>query len=272
MCLAFVAAARPQWGSATQFVRNEGLDIVVLFDTSLSMLAEDMKPNRLESAKSEIGMFIDRLRTDRVALVPYAGSAFVQCPLTLDHSALKMFLGDITPYTVPDEGTQIGTAIRTGLKAFSGTNDRNRVMILITDGEDHGSQPIEAAKSAAEKNVRIYTIGIGSPDGELIPDVGIDGRPDFLRDDQGSVVKTRLDENSLRMIAVETGGAYYRNSAAGTELDEILEDIAGLERSKQGEYQTVARIDRYQIPLGIAVFLFVLIPFVPERPRRRISQ
>ncbi|HOF61080.1 MAG TPA: VWA domain-containing protein [Candidatus Latescibacteria bacterium] len=265
----FAAAARPQWGSSTEIVHSTGLDIVLLLDTSLSMLAEDLKPNRLESAKLEVATFLDKLKSDRMALVPFAGTAFIQCPLTLDYSALRLFLSDITPYTVSEEGTQIGTAIRTGLKAFGEGDDRSRVMVLITDGEDQGSNPLEAAQMAADEGVRIYAIGIGSPEGELIPDTGIDGRPDFLRDDQGSVVKTKLDEEALREIAIETGGEYYRASPGGRELEAILESISDMERTRQGEFQTVARIDRYQTPLACSVLLFLVIPFVPERAGTR---
>ena len=142
-------------------------------------------------------------------------------------------------------------------------------MVLITDGEDQGSNPVEAAQMAADEGVRIYAIGIGSPEGELIPDTGIDGRPDFLRDDQGSVVKTKLDEEALREIAIETGGEYYRASPGGRELEAILESISDMERTRQGEFQTVARIDRYQTPLACSVLLFLVIPFVPERAGTR---
>lgn len=265
----FVAAARPQWGSSTEIVQTTGLDIVLLLDTSLSMLAQDMKPTRMEAAKLEIGAFLDRLRTDRVALVPFAGSAFIQCPLTLDYSAVRLFLRDVTTYSVMDEGTDIGAAIRTGLKAFNEDEDRSKVVVLVTDGEDHGGTALDAAQEAADASARIYTVGIGSPDGELIPSVGLDGRPDFVRDDQGSVVKTRLDEDMLREVAIETGGEYFRSSPGGTELEAILEGIGEMERARLGEYQTSARIDRYQAPLALSVLLFLAIPFVPERPARR---
>lgn len=265
---AVLAAARPQWGTITQLVKSEGIDIVILLDTSLSMLAQDVAPNRLAAAKHEIAAFLDGLTSDRVALVPFAGSAFVQCPLTLDYSAAKLFLDDITVYSMPDEGTALGTAIRVALRAFVRDTDQQRVMVLITDGEDHGSDPIGAAQQAAEQGVRIYTIGIGSPDGELIPQQGPGGRTEFLRDADGRVVKTRLDEPTLQRIAVGTGGRYYRSTAGEMELDEILRDIRGLATGAHAEEQVVTRVDRYQWPLAASVILLLLVPFIPDRRGR----
>jgi len=266
---AVLAAARPQWGTITQMIRSEGVDLVILLDTSLSMLAQDVPPNRLAAAKHEIASLLDRLRTDRVALVPFAGTAFVQCPLTLDYSAAKLFLDDITTSTIPVEGTAIGTAVRIALRAFAQNAEQHRVMILITDGEDHESNPLEAAQQAAKQGVRIYTIGIGSPDGELIPQEGMDGRTEFLRDQEGRVVKTRLDEATLQRIAVETGGKYYRSTAGEMELEQIFEDITGLEHGTHAEEQMVTRVDRYQWPLGVAVVLLLIVPFIPDRRRSR---
>ncbi len=261
-----LAAARPQWGSVTQIVETKGLDLVILLDTSLSMLAEDIAPNRLAAAKHEVAQFVNRLTGDRVALVPFAGSAFVQCPLTVDYSAIRMFLREINVGTVPDEGTDIARAIETGLGAFSEDADgRNRAMIVFTDGESHDADAaLRAASKAAEHSVRIYTVGIGSPDGDLIP-IRRDGRADYLRDDQGNVVKTRLDDATLRRVASETNGGFFRTSASGGELQEILDDINELERARVAEEQLVTRVDRYQWPLGIAVICLLVIPFIPER-------
>jgi len=262
---AALAAARPQWGTVTELVRSRGLDVAILLDVSMSMLAQDIPPNRLAAAKHEIATFLGQLTGDRVALVPFAGSAFVQCPLTLDYSAAKLFLDDVNTYSIPDEGTAIGTAIRVGLRAFGKDTDQERVMVLITDGEDHGSDPLGAAQEAAHQGVRIYTIGFGSPDGELIPQVGQDGRTEFLRDDEGRIVKTRLDEPTLQRIAVETGGKYYRSTAGEMELEGILNDVSALEGAAHAEQQLVSRVDRYQWPLAVSVILLLVVPFIPER-------
>jgi Ca-activated chloride channel homolog len=263
---AIIAVARPQWGTITQTIRAKGADIVIVLDTSLSMLAEDVKPNRLASARHEIGRFLDGLATDRVALVPFAGMAYVQCPLTLDYSALKLFLGDITTSTIPVEGTAVGRAITTAMGAFV-DDGRHRVIILITDGEDHDSEPLEAARDAHKKGVRIYTIGIGSPSGELIPQRTRSGGQEFLRDASGRVVKTRLDEVTLQKIAVETGGKYYRSTSGELELDEIFQDIGQLEKKEFKEQQLTNRVDRYQWPLGLAVLMLLIEPFIPDRRR-----
>jgi Ca-activated chloride channel homolog len=265
--MAVLAAARPQWGAVATVMEREGVDIVILLDTSLSMLAEDVAPDRLSAAKHEIGALVDRLSNDRVALVPFTGSAFVQCPLTSDYSSLKLFLRDISTYTVPDEGTAIGRAIRVGLEAYQGAEGRHKTMILITDGEDHDSDPIEAAREADRQGVRIYAVGIGSPDGELIPMPTRGGGSQYLRDEEGNVVKTRLDERTLREIAVETDGAFYRATPDEMELDEIFRDIDQLERSRYEEEQFVGRVDRYQWPLGMAVVVLLMVPFIPDRRR-----
>ena len=266
--LAVLAAARPQLGSIMQTIRAEGADIVIALDTSLSMLAEDVPPNRLAAAKHEISTFLNSLTTDRIALVPFAGVAFVQCPLTLDYSAVRLFLSDIDTYTLPVEGTAIGTAIRTGTSAFV-QEGRHRVIILITDGEDHSSEPLEAARAAGREGIRVYTIGIGSPGGELIPDSRTPGQ--FLRDSQGRVVRSRLDEVTLQRIAVETGGRYYRSTAGELELEQILQEINNLEKREFEEEQQISRVDRYQWPLGLAILLFLVEPFIPDRRRRRVA-
>ena len=265
--LAVLAAARPQLGSIFQTIRARGADIVIALDTSLSMMAEDVPPNRLAAAKHEISTFMNGLTTDRVGLVPFAGVAFVQCPLTLDYAAVRLFLSDISTYSLPVEGTALGTAIRTATSAFV-QEGRHRVIVLITDGEDHGSDPLEAARAAGRQGIRVYTIGIGSPDGELIPDTRGGGRQ-FIRDEQGRVVRTRLDEVTLQRIAVETGGKYYRSTAGELELEQILQDISDLEKREFEEEQQITRVDRYQWPLGLAVLLFLVEPFIPDRRRRR---
>lgn len=265
---AVIAAARPQWGSVTQIVETKGIDLVILLDTSLSMLAEDIAPNRLTAAKHEVSQFLNRLTGDRVALVPFAGSAFVQCPLTVDYSAIRMFLREINIGTVQDEGTDLARAIETGLGAFIEDADgRNRAMIVFTDGESHDTQAaLRAASKAAENSVRIHTVGIGSLDGDLIP-IRRNGRADYLRDYQGNVVKTRLDDATLRRVAAETHGGFFRASIAGGELQEILDDINELERARVAEEQLITRVDRYQWPLGVAVICLLIIPFIPERRR-----
>ncbi len=264
---AVLAGARPQWGAVGQVMQREGVDIVVLLDVSLSMLAQDVAPDRLSAAKHEIGAFVDRLVNDRVALVPFTGSAFIQCPLTSDYAAVRLFLRDIGVYTIPDEGTAVGRAIRVGLEAYPERAGRHSTMILITDGEDHDSSPMDAAREAHARGVRIYAIGIGSSDGELIPIPRRGGGTEFLRDESGSVVKTRLDERNLREIAVETGGAYYRATPDEMELDEIFAAIDGLERSRYEEERFIGRVDRYQWPLGVAVVILLMVPFVPDRRR-----
>lgn len=260
------AAARPQYGQRLTYVKREGIDLLVAVDVSASMLAEDVKPNRLELARRDVAGLINRLQGDRIGLLAFAGVAFVQCPLTLDYGAAKLFLDVLNPNLIPEPGTAIGEAIRTAQQAFVQKERKYKVLILITDGEDHDTDPIGAAKEAAREGIRIYTIGMGSSDGEPIPLRGPNGQLiGYKKDESGQVVVSRLDETTLQKIALETNGKYYRGTTGGLELDHIYDEIAKMEKKGlKGEYQTQYE-DRYQYPLFLGLLL-VLVEFIlPER-------
>lgn len=265
-----LALARPQLGTELYTVKREGQDIMIALDVSLSMMAEDIQPSRLEKAKHEIGSLIDKLQGDRIGLIAFAGKAFVQCPLTLDYGATKMFLDILKPDLIPIPGTAIGEAIQKAMESFVEKERKHKVLILITDGEDHIGKPLELAKVASKEGVVIYCVGIGSLKGVPIPLYDKRGnRTGFKKDRKEEVVMTKLDELTLEKIALETGGKYYRASPGEVELDKIYDDISKMEKKALASQQFAQFEDRFQILLGIAFFLIVLEIFIPERRREK---
>jgi Ca-activated chloride channel homolog len=263
-----IALARPQFGTKMKMVKREGQDIVVALDVSLSMLAEDIKPNRLEKARHEISTMIDKFQGDRVGLVAFAGKAFVQCPLTLDYGAAKMFLDAMEPGLIPTPGTAVGEAITRSVSCFTAQERKHKILILITDGEDHVGEPLEAAKAGAKEGVVIYTVGIGSLEGVPIPvtdDRGLS--TGFKKNREGGVVMTKLDELTLEKIALETGGKYYRATPGEAELTRIYDDILKMEKKSLSSKQFEQYEERFQWLVGIALFLLALEVLIPERRR-----
>lgn len=262
------ALARPQFGTRVETVRREGQDIVVALDVSASMLAEDVVPNRLERAKQAVRSLIGMLEGDRIGLVAFAGQAFVQSPLTVDYGAAMMFLNAMDPDLIPTPGTDLGAAMQKSLDAFVAEDAQHRVLILITDGEDHLGDIGPQVERALEDGVRIHTVGIGSPDGVPIPAFDAAGRRrGFLRDDNGEVVTTRLDEATLEDISQRTGGRYYPAAAGQQGLELLADEIAGMEDRELDAQQFTQFEEQYQIFLGLALFLLTVELLVPERRR-----
>jgi Ca-activated chloride channel family protein len=246
------------------------VNIIIAMDVSSSMMAEDIKPNRLEKAKQEVNGLLSRMQGDRVGLVAFAGVAFVQCPLTLDYSAAKMFLDIIDVSLIPQPGTVIGDAIRTSIKAFNQKERKYKVLILLTDGEDHDSDPLSAAEEASKEGIRIYTIGIGSAQGEPIPIRDNRGQvTGFKKDQEGSVVVSKLDEVTLQKIALTTGGKYYHATSGEMELDKIYDEISKMEKKElEGKLMTQYE-DRYQYFLFISLIFLTIEFLVSERRSRK---
>ncbi len=268
MVFVCVALARLQFGTHMEKLEREGIDIMVAVDLSASMLARDLKPNRLEKAKQEIRSIVDRLHGDRIGLVAFAGEAFVQCPLTLDYAAARLLLGVMDQNTVSVQGTSLESAITAAQRAYTQLEKKHKVLLLLTDGEDHEGRAVEAAAEARKDGIKIYTVGIGSPAGEPIPIVDRKGNQvGFKKDREGEVIVSRLDEATLQKIALETGGKYYHATAGELELDRIFEEIASMEK-KELEGSLVTRYDdRYQWPLLLAMILIVGEFFVSERKK-----
>jgi Ca-activated chloride channel family protein len=262
--------ARPQLGTKLTLMKREGVDIVIAMDCSFSMLAEDFKPSRLEKAKQEVNGLISRLRGDRVGLVAFAGVAFIQCPLTLDYSAAQMFLDIMDADLIHQPGTAIGDAIGTSVKAFNQKERKYKVLILLTDGEDHDSDPLEAAEEAAAEGIRIYTIGIGSVQGEPIPMRNKRGEiTGYKKDEEDNVVVSKLDETTLQRIALTTGGKYYHATSGEMELDKIYDEISKMEKKElEGKLMTQYE-DRYQIFLFLSIVLLTAEFLISERRSRK---
>ncbi|HGY56207.1 MAG TPA: VWA domain-containing protein [Caldithrix abyssi] len=264
-----VALANPQIGTKLEEVKREGVDIIIALDVSLSMQAEDIAPNRLEKAKHEIARFIDMLQGDRIGLVAFAGMSHVLCPLTLDYSAAKLFLNMMATDLIPQPGTAIGSAIRRAAKAFNRKEHKHKVLILITDGEDHETKPVEAAEEAAKEGVKIYTIGLGSEQGVPIPLYDRYGnRIGFKKDREGNVVTTKLDAATLQKIAYITGGKYYISSAGETELEDIFDEINKLEKKELTSRQFSQYESRFQIFIGLGLIFLLLETFLPVRKKK----
>ena len=266
----FVALARPQWGRKMEHIERRGLDLVLLQDISLSMLAEDIKPNRLTRSRHEISAFLESLSGDRVGLVAFSGEAQVMVPLTLDYGTVQMMLKELTPgWLMP--GTNLEKAIRKGMDLYrnSGSGGQYSVMILMSDGEELEAAAVNAAKEAAEMGIRIYTIGIGSREGVPIPVPSKNGEVAYKKDMQGNIVTTRLEDGTLQEIASVTGGLYFYASPGEFQLQKVLTEIASLEKKEQASDRMENYQDRYQIFLGLAALLFLIEALVSERGRKR---
>lgn len=263
-----LALAGPKWGYHWQRVAREGIDIVIAIDASKSMLARDVKPDRLERAKMEVRELLDTLPGDRVALVAFAGSSYTVCPLTLDYAAVEMFLKVVKVGVAPLGGTDIGGAIEQAIRIFQGDEHNYRALIVLSDGEDHGAKVEAAAKKAGELGVKIFSVGIGSKGGELIPIESEEGKKAYLKDKEGKVVQTHLAENTLEQIALLTGGAYFYPSAGRFGLVDLYnEKISRMEKKELGERQRKIYEHRFQWPLGLAFLLLVVEMFVSDRTR-----
>lgn len=252
-----IAAARPRWGEEVQIIEKEGLDIAICIDVSKSMEATDIRPNRLQRAKDHISLFIDQLSGDRIALIPFAGESFVQLPLTDDYQAAKMFLGLLDTDTIPVPGTNIGHALKTAATMFQ-EPDRERIIILISDGEDLGGQGISIAESIAEQGIVIHSLGVGSVEGTSIPIRSAGGNIEYARDSSGNVVITKLDTDTLNRIAMTAGGSFYHVTPRHAEIYEILRDIETLEREKYEAREYIRHRERYHFFAGFALLLIVL--------------
>ncbi len=257
--------AGPRWGSHYQEVSQKGVDIIILADVSQSMLVEDVKPNRLERARREIHDFLQVVQGDRIGLVAFSGSAFVQCPLTLDYAALEMFLQSLAPDMIPMTGTDLAAAIETGLSAFDAKAETDKVMLLITDGEDNEGRGLESARKAAEKGVKIFIFGIGEASGGPIP--AAEGQGGFKKDATGNLVLSRLDEEGLRKMASSTGGTYVRSVTGDLDLDVLYFD--GIRSRTTAQTLKSSKIivyeERFVFFLLPAVLLLLMEGFLYER-------
>lgn len=265
VALLILALARLQIGFTWEEARSRGLDVVVAIDTSRSMLASDLSPNRLRRAQLA-ALDLKRLaRSDRLGLVAFAGSAFLQCPLTLDDEAFRQSVETLDVTIIPQGGTALAEAIEAAKGAFKQGNDNHKVLVLFTDGEDHDGNALEAAKAAAKDGLRIFTIGVGTANGELLRTVDVQGRTEFIKDSDGNAVKSRLNEPLLRDMAQEGGGFYMLLSGANTMNLLYERGLAPLPKGEQAAQRIKRYNERYQWLLGLALTLLLLEMFLPER-------
>lgn len=260
-----VALARPQWGTKVEDVHRRGLDIVIAMDTSLSMMTDDIKPSRLVRARAAVASILDRLEGDRVGLVAFAGTAFLQCPLTHDYGAVKLFLDLMEPGIIPVPGTNLAEALRVADEAFPPDSLTYKVVVLITDGEDHEGGLDEQVKRLAKEGVRVYTIGVGSPKGELIRIPDGAGGLTVKRDARGDPVLSRLDVAQLQRIAAETGGKFKQATKEQMELDDVFAEVAGLERRDLMSRKYAQYEDRYVWFVALALVLLAVEFVVTDR-------
>jgi Ca-activated chloride channel family protein len=251
-----VGIAGPKLGSKLVTVKRKGIELVIALDVSNSMLAEDIKPNRLTFAKRAIEQLVDRLQNDKLGLIVFAGDAYTQLPITTDYVSAKMFLQTISPKSVPVQGTNLTKALEHAMNSFTPDNDISKAIILITDGETHEEQALETAKAIAQKGIRIYTIGIGSPQGVPIP-IYHGKRRDFRHDQNGNIILSKLNESILMQIAAASNGTYVRATQSNMGLRMIYEKLNSLQK-KELKSHIYADYENYFQPF-VAIGLFLLL-------------
>lgn len=265
LVLLILSISKPQLGSKIEEVKQSGIDIYILLDVSLSMSAEDLKPNRLEQAKNEISSLIKKLDGDRIGLIIFAGEPYIQFPLTTDYSAANLFLSAVDFNSIPTPGTAIASAINMATKSFDYSSKTQKVIIIITDGEDHEGDLDKSIDEANDKGILIYTIGMGSPTGSPIPIYDNRGNQiDFKKDENGNLILTKLDELTLQNIASKSNGKYYLATGSRNELDEIYKDLSKLEETEFGTKKIADYEDKYFYFLIPALLILFLEFFITD--------
>ena len=260
--------ARPQWGFEWQEVKRSGLDLLVAIDVSKSMLARDVRPNRLERSKLAVKDLVKKLNGDRIGLIAFAGTAFLQCPLTIDYNGFMLALDDLNTETIPRAGTSISGAINEAIGILKGADKKFKLLILITDGEELEGDAMKAAGEAAQNGIRIYCVGVGTDAGELIPAVDERGERAYLADRSGNAVKSRLNEELLKRIAVATGGSYVHATQSDFGLTLLYDkSISKLEKRDIEAKMKKHYQERYQIFLSAAIVLLLIESLFSERKR-----
>src|SRR5881227_3613249 len=270
LALAIISLARPQWGYVYEDVKRKGLDLLFAVDTSRSMLSNDVPPNRLDRVKLAAQDLVNQLQGDRVGLIAFARRAFLQAPLTIDYEAEVESINDLDTKTIPEGGTNISEAINLALNTLGKSAAGNRALIIFTDGEELSGDAAKVAKTAAEAGVRIFTVGVGTPQGSLIPVTSDDGQTAFVKDSAGQVVKSKLDDKRLREIAQATGGFYVHLENGPHTMQQVQnEGLAKMQAAEMDVRLSRRPIERYEWPLGAALIALALSILIPERKRAR---
>lgn len=259
-----IGLSRPQIGAKLSEREAKGAEIMICLDVSNSMLAQDYSPSRLDRAKLSISRLVDKLSGDRIGLIVFAGTSFVQLPITTDYVSAKMFLSSISTDAIPVQGTAIGDAIMTAAKGFSAQSEKSRAIIVITDGENHEDDPVEAASQAFEAGIKVYTIGVGSVQGQPIPMNG-----ELLKDKDGNIVVTRLDETTLQQVARAGGGAYVKAGNEEFGLNPIIEDIRKMEDERFSSVVFEEFDEQYMYFFALSFVLFVIEMLIGDRRAKK---
>ncbi len=259
--------ARPQFGSKLKKIKREGVELIIALDVSNSMMAEDIKPNRLERAKRAILRLVDRLKDDKIGLIVFAGDAYTQLPITSDYNSAKLFLNSVSTQIVPKQGTAIGAAINLATRSFTPSGEANKAIVIITDGENHEDDAISAAETAVENGIIIHTIGMGLPSGSPIP-VLRGGQTDYLKDRDGKVVVTKLNEQMLEQIAVAGGGIYVRANNAQVGLNALFDEINKMEKQEMDSLSYSEYDDQFQYFFAIGLLLLLFEFVILERKNK----
>ena len=270
--LSIVAIARPQWGYQWEEVKRKGLDILLLVDTSKSMLTQDVKPNRLERTKLAVKDLIKNLKGDRIGLVAFAGDAFMMCPLTTDYGGFLLSLSDLDSSIIPRGGTNVGKALEEAIRGYDKTPSQFKAIIMVTDGDNLEGDPLAVAKKAKDQGIKIFCVGVGTQEGDLVRYQDEQGQWQFLKDEQGNFVKSRLNESLLQRIAYETGGAYVRSSGAEFGLDYIYQQhLTKIEKREIDDKMQKKYFERFQIPLALVLMLLIFEILIDTRKEERVA-
>ncbi|MAY83013.1 MAG: hypothetical protein CMP59_02685 [Flavobacteriales bacterium] len=265
-CLFLVLGiANPQIGTKLEEVKREGIDLIIALDVSNSMMAEDLSPNRLERAKRAMLQLLDELHSDRIGIIVFAGEAYTQLPVTTDYAAAKLFLNTVDTDVVPTQGTAIGAAIELAEDSYNFEDGGNKALIIVTDGENHEDDAIQASREAAESGIRIFTVGMGSPNGAPIPIIQNGRQTGFRQDKEGNTVVSSLNEDMLREIAGIGNGSYIRATNSSLGFERILDQLSGLEKNEFESQVYTDYEDRFQFFIGAAFFFFFLSMIMGEK-------
>lgn len=267
-----IGVARPQFGSKLREIKREGVEIVIALDVSNSMLAEDIKPNRLERAKQAISKLVDRLVNDKIGLIVFAGDAYVQIPITTDYVSAKLFLSSIHTDIVPKQGTAIGSAIKLGMKSFGPDEEAGMALIIITDGENHEDDAVEAARKAGEQGIAVHTVGVGLPRGAPIPVRTAGGQETFRKDNQGNTIISKLDDKMLREIAAAGNGVYIRSTESRLGLNTLFDEINKMQKQELESKVYSDYDERFQYFFGLALLLLLVEFFILNRKNRWLDR
>jgi len=270
LALLIIGIAQPQFGSKLKTVKKKGIELVIALDVSNSMMAGDIQPNRLEYSKRLISKLVDRMTNDKIGLIVFAGDAYIQLPITTDYASAKLFLSTVNTGIVPKQGTAIGAAISLAARSFSPQSEGSKAIVVITDGENHEDDAISAATDAAEKEIKIYTLGMGSEQGAPIPILKSNGESDFRRDKTGKIVVTKLNVEMLQQIAAAGDGGYISAANAQAGLNALFNELSKLEKKELESKIYADYDDQFQYFIAFALFLLLVDFLILERKNKQL--